>query len=154
MPCVCKLGPKAQVIIKLGQNFSNRIRAKNIYPTPPLLPSWLCLSHSSQKLTHCFSWCDLNRHSSTSKNKDTQNTPLVLAIRTEEDNGGKHSDKPMTSLLNPFLYALHFRVMTPLKKQRPLKKIKKRKTDHEPPACCVSQTAPCSFSLIQDVAWK
>lgn len=48
--------------------------SQNYLPHPPLLPYCLCLTHSSQKLSHCFSQCDLSQHSSTSKSKGRQNT--------------------------------------------------------------------------------
>lgn len=154
IPCVCRLRAKAQLISKLWQNFSNQISDKTIPPPPT--PTHSCLSPSSQKMSHCFYRSDLSQHSSTHKKKNKKhNTPPVLAIRPEEVNRKKHSTNPMTtSLLNPFLFTLHLTMMTSLEKQEIQKKQNKRKTNNEPPASCVSQIAPCRFSLIQSVAWK
>lgn len=92
-PCVCKL------IANLWQNFLNQSRAKTIYPThPPHSSHTGCASRTP--LRSCFTQCDLSRHSSTSKNKDTQEHSAGAGNQTRRgQTERKHSDKPVTRIL-------------------------------------------------------
>lgn len=85
-PCVCKLGAKAQLIARISQIRAEPKPFTPPTPPPPILVMPLAL------LSEAASLSDLSRHSSTSKNKDTQEHSAGVGIITPEEEGNVASN--------------------------------------------------------------